>query len=246
MLTAGLTDIGKVRSQNQDSIFVSQEKTGPLPNLFIVADGMGGHNAGDVASQLAISSFCEYVQENTSELPAEGYLDFLITAAAEANRTVYRKAMGDFSLRGMGTTFTACTSSGGKCWVAHVGDSRAYLISGGAISQLTADHTYVNEMVKAGQLTPSQAREHPKRNILTQVLGVDAEMKADGYVCDVNAGSLVLLCSDGLTNMLGDDEIREICSESKPVGEKAKALIDSANARGGSDNISAVLIDFSN
>jgi protein phosphatase len=244
MLAAGLTDIGRVRSQNQDAIYVSLEKTGPLPNLFIVADGMGGHNAGDVASKFAVESFCKLISESPAAASEESFLDLLITALHAANLAVYGKARSDAALGGMGTTFTACVVGNGKAEFAHVGDSRAYLITGGKISQVTTDHTYVNEMVKAGQLTLSQAREHPKRNILTRVLGVDSEMQADGYVSDVSGGGLILLCSDGLTNMLKEDELLRICGGDGAVEEKLRAMIDKANENGGGDNISAVLIDL--
>jgi len=233
----GLTDIGRVRSANQDSIFMSAGAVGLLPNLFIVADGMGGHKGGEIASRLAISHFCDYLQG--IEHFAEGTLDMLITATKVANGKILEQAQQQPELSGMGTTFTGCTIKDGKCEIIHIGDSRAYAITDRHITQLTHDHSYVNEMVRAGQITESEARGHPKRNVLTRVLGGDSEMYADGYIYDVEPGGIILLCSDGLYNMLSDNEIKEIvCTSETP----AESLIAAANANGGADNISVILV----
>jgi len=238
MQVTGLTDIGKTRSVNQDSLFFTADPIGTLPNLFIVADGMGGHNGGEIASQKAVDAFCSYVRKTRK--PASNPLDTMITAAQKANKKVYDASLVDPSLFGMGTTLTACIIFEGKCAIVHIGDSRAYLITPNHVSQLTIDHSYVNEMVKAGQLTPAEAREHPKRNVLTRVLGVDLTMVVDGYVRELEEDSYILLCSDGLTNMLTDSEIRDIVLGEH--GDKAQALIDAANENGGMDNISVILI----
>lgn len=241
MLAAGHTDIGKVRTANQDAIFVSAEPVGPLPNLFVVADGMGGHNGGDVASRRAVATFCAYIQKSAAA--PDGWLDLLVAAAGEANRIVFRDSIADPALSGMGTTLTACVIGGGKCEVVHIGDSRAYMITADRITQLTNDHSYVNEMVKAGQLTPSQAREHPKRNILTRVLGTGPDMDADGYVRALTPNATILLCSDGLTNMLTDEAIGDAAAADMDITARVRLLIDEANRHGGLDNISVVLID---
>jgi protein phosphatase len=243
LFAAGRTDIGKLRSQNQDAIFVSLTPVGPLPHLFIVADGMGGHNAGEVASRLAVEYFTEHIRQGGPLPEADGYMDAMVSAAAAANRRVYAQSLRDYALHGMGTTFTACVAENGKCDIVHIGDSRAYWVSSGEISQLTVDHSYVNEMVKAGQLTQAQAQRHPKRNILMRVMGVDEDAPMDGYRKDCESG-LILLCSDGLTNMLPDDTIREICVRSAALEERCEMLINEANERGGSDNISVVLIEL--
>ena len=242
MTAAGCTDVGKVRNQNQDAIFISAEPIGPLPNLFILADGMGGHKAGDVASASAVACFCENIRARAPE--GEGFLDMLMDAATAANRLVFEKSLADESFTGMGTTLTACVISGGKCEIVHIGDSRAYKIVNGSIIQVTNDHSYVNEMIKAKQITPQEARKHPKRNVLTRVLGVGFEMEADGYVCETEPGGFILLCSDGLTDMLTDDVILETVSGNAPAEEKARALIARANGQGGLDNISVVLIEM--
>jgi len=233
----GLTDIGKVRSANQDSIFMSAGAVGLLPNLFIVADGMGGHKGGEIASRLAISHFCEFLQEMTHS--SESTLDMLITATKVANGKILEQTQKQPELLGMGTTFTGCTIKDGKCEIIHIGDSRAYVITNDNITQLTHDHSYVNEMVRAGQLTEAEARGHPKRNVLTRVLGGDPGMYADGYIYEMEPNGVILLCSDGLYNMVSDNEIKEIvCTSENP----ADALVAAANANGGADNISVILV----
>jgi protein phosphatase len=199
---------------------------------------MGGHKGGEIASKAAIAHFCGYIK---GKQPDEGgHLDLMISAAHDANINVLAQAEDDSELSGMGTTFTACTIDGGKCFIAHIGDSRAYAVTKSALTQLTNDHSYVSEMVRAGQITQTEAREHPKRNILTKVLGIDREMSADGYIFDIEPDSFILLCSDGLYNMVPEDEIKKIINTS---GEPAAALVEAANARGGTDNISVVVIN---
>ena len=239
------TNIGKTRSVNQDTVFVSCESVGPLPNLFIVADGMGGHNGGEIASKAAITHFCDNIKSKGFS-QNEGTLDLLTSAARAANMGVISQAEMNPDLSGMGTTLTACTIETStevkKGFIVHIGDSRAYVITSGqrssdqVITQLTNDHSYVNEMVKAGQITQNEAREHPKRNILTKALGINTEMSADGYVFDIEPNSVILLCSDGLYNMVPEDEIKSIINNSPQ--EPATALVKAANDRGGTDNIS--------
>jgi protein phosphatase len=240
MLSAGITDKGRVRTQNQDTVFCSQTAVGPLPNLFIVADGMGGHNAGDVASQVAVEVFTGFIRKADS---APGYLDLLVDAAVAANEAVYDMSVRESQYSGMGTTFSACVIADGKCEIIHIGDSRIYMITGGAITQLTNDHSYVNEMVRAGKLTQEQASHHPKRNILTRVMGTSLSKEFDGYPYILEDDCAVLLCSDGLTNMLDDGLLLSIINRAETVDERARTLVDEANKRGGIDNISVVLID---
>jgi protein phosphatase len=242
MLSSGITDKGLVRTQNQDTVFCSQTPVGPLPNLFIVADGMGGHNAGDVASREAVNVFCGFIREYGGE-PKPGYLDLLVDAAVAANTAVYNMSVADDKFSGMGTTFSACVIAEGKCEIIHIGDSRIYMITDHGITQLTTDHSYVNEMVRAGKLTPQQASNHPKRNILTRVMGTSLSKEFDGYPYILEDECAVLLCSDGLTNMLDDDTLFNIINRGVSTDERARVLIEEANKRGGIDNISVVLID---
>ena len=233
------TDVGKTRSVNQDRVYVSVEAVGPLANLFIVADGMGGHKGGEIASQVAIEHFCAYVRD-CDYTPDDEILDLMTSAIRVANIGVLSRATGDDELSGMGTTFTACTVFGGKYYIVHIGDSRAYKITAEVIVQLTHDHSFVNEMVRAGQLTQDEARDHPKRNVLTRVLGINEEMSADGYVFEAEPGSVILLCSDGLFNMIQEEEIKHIVNTSD---EPALPLVETANEKGGTDNISVIVIN---
>ena len=246
MLTAfGRTDIGRVRSSNQDSIFLSTDPIGPLPNLFIVADGMGGHNGGGIASESAISHFCKYIKKSGKEnsLDMDGFLDLMTAAAASANDGVLAQAELYTDLKGMGTTLTACTMADDKCIIIHAGDSRAYALSTDSIVQLTQDHSYVGEMVKAGQLSKDEARKHPRRNELTRVVGFGPKM--DGLIHQMKSDQarVVLLCSDGLYNMLSENDILEIVCKSENIETATNTLIITANAAGGTDNISVVLIE---
>jgi len=246
MFAAGLTDKGQTREQNQDAILVACEPLGPLPNLFIVADGMGGHNAGDVASTQAITFMYDYIRnfQAAEFVQPENYLDLLVTAVQGANSVLCKMANENDDMYGMGTTLTACVVAEEKLILAHVGDSRAYTITPNSITQLTADHTYVEEMVQAGQLTAKEALTHPKRHVITRVLGSQISFEVDGIVMPIEEATTVLLCSDGLSNMLDDSTIKGIANGVGFVEHRTKFLVEEANAHGGHDNISAILIDI--
>ena len=241
---SALTDIGKTRPVNQDALFCSLEPVGTMPNLFIVADGLGGHKGGDIASKLAVTSFCDYIIKEhaapVGESSKDNLLDILASAANAANSVVFNCAEKNPELFGMGTTFTACTISDGKCLVIHIGDSRAYIITPGKIKQLTNDHSYVNEMVKAGEITRQEARKHPRRNVLTKVLGIDSEMSADGCIAEAEPDSVILLCSDGLYNMVPEKKIVDLINNTK--ADPAEALVEAANSAGGKDNITVIVV----
>ena len=245
MNAAGLTDVGRNRNNNQDSIFFTNEPIGPLPNLFIVADGLGGHNAGEVASAKAVEFIAEYVRNFKAAefVLAENFLDLLVSAVQGANTKVCEIAETSPEMHGMGTTLTACIITGDKIFLAHVGDSRAYAITKDKINQLTADHSYVESMVRSGQITAEEALTHPDRHMITRVLGTPLLFEVDGEIKPLGDTKTVLLCSDGLTNMLDDNRIKEIVNGTGDVQHRANILIEEANKRGGLDNISAVLID---
>lgn len=246
MYAAGITDVGVLRTQNQDAIFFSRDKVGPLPNLFVVADGMGGHNAGDVASIQALEVFTSYIRDYPLPelvLPAD-YLDMMVTAATRANHAVFSHSQKYDSLTGMGTTLTACIIESNKAVIVHVGDSRMYGIKPGGINQLTSDHSFVEEMIQLGQLTAEEAKVHPKRHMLTRVLGTDATLQVDGIIRDLAGCTALLLCSDGLTNMVTNERILEIINNPGYVEHRTQNLINEANQNGGRDNISAILIDI--
>lgn len=236
----GRTETGTVRSNNEDCILVCNEKTGLLPNVFAVADGMGGHNAGEVASKNAIEFFCEYLTSNT-----ERYMhnqDLLLEAVNYANGKVFQLSLESEDASGMGTTFSVCSIDENNLYYAHIGDSRIYRITADGISIITEDHSYVNELVKSGELTLQEARVHPKRNVLTRVLGTETTTTADFGYLPINNGDRILICSDGLTNMMTDEEIFKIATSDCDDKKKVDNLIALALANGGIDNVSVVLI----
>jgi protein phosphatase len=241
-----MTDVGKVRHNNEDSIFVSNEPVGALPNLYIVSDGMGGHNAGEVASQKGIAFFRDYIEHMASMDGDVDIMEELARGASYANEKVFEISMTDHAFSGMGATFSLCVLDRGKLYAAHIGDSRIYLIKkDGGIERLSTDHTYVNEMVKAGEITENEARSHPQRHLITRALGTEETLKIDRIVKDVSSGDFALICSDGLSNMVQDDMISGIICESSGLNEKCERLLGLANENGGEDNISVVLIEVS-
>lgn len=236
--TFSITDIGKKRKLNQDFVFSTEEKIGNLSNLFIVADGMGGHNAGDYASRYAVETMCEEIEQSAEKNP----IRILGDAIADANRKIRQKAEEDVRLSGMGTTVVAATVIGNYLQVANVGDSRLYLIND-KITQITTDHSLVEEMVRMGKLDRSSARNHPDKNIITRAVGAFEKVKADFFSVELHRGDLILMCSDGLTNMLEDEEIRMIVNGQRDLVEKAEKLVEAANRNGGIDNITVILME---
>jgi serine/threonine protein phosphatase PrpC len=226
---AGLTDPGRVRRRNEDS-FVCD------PPLFAVADGMGGAQAGEIASRLAASALHEYHEADS--LDPEARLRSIIQ---EANRRIYARASTDPHASGMGTTITAALVSGARVSVGHVGDSRAYLFRDEVLEQLTEDHSLVADLVRSGRLTPEEAEVHPQRSVITRALGTDAAVTVDSFSVEAKAGDVYLLCSDGLTTMLGSDPVRKALAETSSLEEAARRLIGEANAAGGEDNVTVVL-----
>ena len=235
--TFSLTDIGKKRQLNQDYVFTSENPIGNLPNLFIVADGMGGHNAGDYASKYTVEIMTE---EIAGSLETE-ITDIIRNAIIVANRKLRTQASQDETLIGMGTTVVAATCLGNILEVANVGDSRLYIVND-TIRQITEDHSLVEEMVRMGGLEPELARNHPDKNIITRAIGAMNHVSVDFFQVALQQGDIVLMCSDGLTNMLEDEEIRVILNSDKELAEKAEDLVVAANSNGGKDNIAVILI----
>jgi PPM family protein phosphatase len=221
------TDIGRVRERNEDSVLVD-------PPLYVVADGMGGHRGGQVASQVAL--------ETMEELAAEGR-GSLAEHVRKANRAVWDRSEEEEQLSGMGTTLTAARIEGGSALVAHVGDSRAYLLREGLLRQLTTDHTLVARMVKSGEISEAEADVHPHKNVLTRALGTDQDVEVDEDSIALADGDRLLLCSDGLTGMVTEDQIQAILENSDQPQQAADRLVKAANRAGGIDNISVVVID---
>lgn len=236
MRVYGKSDVGMVRSMNQDYMFCSTEPVGVLPNLFIVADGMGGHKAGDYASRLSVEKFVAYVKNAGNEVPIRVVDDGI----RYVNGLVMDEAAANPDYAGMGTTFVAAFIKDETLFVANIGDSRLYLIDSD-ITQVTEDHSYVGAMVRAGELTKEEAVRHPDKNIITRAIGASREPKVDFFEVDLEKHDRILLCSDGLTNMVSDEEILDIM-ESEYIGDVVDILIDEAKENGGNDNITAIVI----
>ncbi|MCD7817735.1 MAG: Stp1/IreP family PP2C-type Ser/Thr phosphatase [Lachnospiraceae bacterium] len=234
-----VTDIGRRRSSNQDFIYASEQPVGNLPNLMVVADGMGGHNGGDLASRYTVESIIEYLEQAQGERP----IPLLSEAIHYANDRVIEKASTDKSLEGMGTTVVAAVVEDEYLYVANVGDSRLYLIDQ-EIAQITRDHSLVEEMIRMGELQRKDARSHPDKNVITRAVGVKVPVRVDFFDVKLEAGDYILLCSDGLTNMVDDSEILQIVRKYGSPKEAAQHLVNEANKNGGKDNISVVLAEI--
>ncbi len=237
--TFSKTDIGKRRKINQDAVYTSEQPVGKLPNLFLVADGMGGHNAGDYASKMTVETIVKYIEASEEANPEK----LLEGAVAAANDLVRNKAKQQPELEGMGTTIVAACLMDKTLHVANVGDSRLYVIGKKQICQITKDHSWVEEMVRRGGLAREEARNHPDKNIITRAVGVEESVKVDFFTANLTEGDMILMCTDGLTNMMEDEEIRMILEGARDIVEKAETLVDRANENGGKDNISVVLIE---
>ncbi|MCI1985636.1 MAG: Stp1/IreP family PP2C-type Ser/Thr phosphatase [Lactobacillus sp.] len=233
------TDIGRKRPNNQDyvGVFANQGAA----TLAIVADGMGGHQGGDVASEMAVSHI-GYAFEKTATIDIEAIVRWLVFELQKENSLILEKAQKYTDLTGMGTTLVAVIISGTRFVVANIGDSRGYLYRNGHLVQITEDHSLVNELVKTGELTPEEAKRFPQRNVITRSLGVSDDVDADVTIYDMEYDDYLLLCSDGLTNQVSDTEIAAVLADRTPIGTKAQTLIDQANAAGGPDNITALII----
>ena len=238
MKTYSITDTGILREMNQDYFFASDEPVGNLPNLYIVADGMGGHKAGDYASRYTTQRIVASVSRNPGDEP----VTILKEAIETANKLLITESAEDESKRGMGTTLVAATVIGGHLVVANIGDSRLYIINRD-IRQITRDHSLVAEMVRIGEVPVSEARKHPDKNIITRAIGAGDDVDADFFEVDLNEGDRILICTDGLTNMVEDQDIRDIVLQNIPLEERVELLVRTANRNGGKDNITVMMIE---
>lgn len=232
------TDIGQRRQVNQDYVYASVEAVGNLPNLFVVADGMGGHNAGDYASSCAVHVLVDTVREDANYDP----IKIMRYGIESANLKILEEAAKSEARKGMGTTMVAATVVGNYVYVANVGDSRLYVIHQG-IRQITKDHSLVQEMVRLGEIQEEEAINHPDKNIITRALGVTRSLDVDFFDLEIQPDTMILMCSDGLSNMVTNEEIADLLRRPGNLKEKGKALIRLANANGGKDNIAVVLIE---
>jgi len=233
---AARTDVGIVRSGNEDNYLMLAER-----GIFIVADGMGGHAAGEVASEMAVRLISRDLG-TVRGLPDEEVAERMRQSIRAANAAIYERTLTEHDKRGMGTTATALVLLPNRYLLGHVGDSRAYRLRDGRFEQLTKDHSYVQEQVDAGLLTPEQARVHPYSNVITRCVGANQDVIPDTYSGDLLAGDVVLLASDGLTGMLEDEHIHKILEAPGGPQEWVDAMINDANRRGGLDNITAIIV----
>lgn len=234
------SDIGKARDMNQDYYYIPDWED--TMKLYILADGMGGYNGGEIASKLATITTLNYIKSNfeTSEKDKESILNLIKSAMEYANMVVYEKSVEDKELEGMGTTLEVCLIYNNKIYIGHVGDSRIYRIRNELIRRLTRDHSYVEKLVDDGTISKEEASHHPKKNMLTKALGCKAFLEPDVTAKALIKGDTILMCSDGLTNMLEEKEIYEIIKEDYKTA--AQTLINQANEKGGYDNVTAIII----
>ena len=237
MQSVALTDCGQVRQMNQDNIFICDQRIGPLPNLYIVADGMGGEKAGDVASAELVKRMCDHI-ENSKERP----LIALNEAILHANKEIFSMAQTNKDFQGMGTTLVTATYISGELLVANVGDSRLYLLDHSKINQVTVDHSYVEEMVRLGKFSRDSKEYQEKKNIITRAVGASEVLEIDYFKLIPKKGNIALLCSDGLSNMVSDECILDIVNLSDSLEKAARELVKTANDNGGKDNISVILL----
>ncbi|OZV12858.1 serine/threonine protein phosphatase [Tissierella sp. P1] len=242
MVIGSISDVGKIRENNQDAFYASKDLYFPL---YMVADGMGGHKAGEVASTMARSIIESNFLKAKDNLLHENIIIKLIKESIEeANTKIYLKSLQDEKYKGMGTTITLAYIFKDKICIGHVGDSRAYLIREGNICQITEDHSFVNELLKTGSITKEEAKIHPKRNMITRAVGSSSIIEMDLIIRECNKNDILLLCSDGLSNMLKEFEIRDVFMGENDVQKACETLAAMANNKGGFDNITIVAIKF--
>ncbi len=239
MQAYAFTDVGRYRSINQDYIYSSTAPVGSLDNLFIVADGMGGHNAGDYASRFAVENLVDFFGTKYPEKDIHGILK---EGIRKMNRELYYKASSDPSLFGMGSTLVVATVKGNVLYVANIGDSRLYLLRE-RLEQVTRDHSYVEELVALGKMKRGSRDYMEKRNIITRAIGTDETVDIDLFALKLKPGDYFLMCSDGLSNMVDEFEIEYIIRTEEDLKKKAQALVEAANRGGGRDNISVILAE---
>jgi protein phosphatase len=240
LIFAARTDVGMIRSGNEDNYDAVWDPSNPIRGIFIVADGMGGHAAGEVASEMAV----KIVKDELSpvrDLDGEDVVQLVANSLKKANRAIHERTLTEVDKQGMGTTASVLVLSGARYLIGQVGDSRVYLLRAGKFAQLTKDHSYVQEQVDAGYLTPEQARYHPYSNVITRCVGAGSDVEPDIYRGEVKPGDVFLVASDGLTGMVDDRRLAQLLSSPALPERKVHALIAEANGRGGLDNITAII-----
>jgi len=243
MKVFGLTHCGLVRTENQDSFRIAQGADGELLTL-VLCDGMGGEQAGSVASALAADTFMSHAANSIDESSTAGDLRMILKEAVSyANIKVYDRAFADFSCMGMGSTLVGLMATGKRACVVNVGDSRAYLLSKRRVQQITQDHSFVEELVARGKISRAEAANHPKKNIITRAVGVEASVVSDLYDLKLDSGERLLLCSDGLSNLVSGEEMRMVSCNNESLEQAGQALLDLALKRGAPDNVTVILVE---
>jgi protein phosphatase len=238
LIHAARTDVGMIRSGNEDNFTVDANVA---RGIFIVADGMGGHAAGEVASEMAVQ-IVQAELAGVRDLDSEDVVRLVAAALKRANRAIHERTLTELDKQGMGTTASVLVLAGARYLIGQVGDSRVYLLRENSFVQLTKDHSYVQEQVDAGYLTPEQARYHPYSNVITRCVGAGSDVEPDIYRGEVRAGDLFLVASDGLTGMVDDRRLAQLLASRAEPDRKVQALISEANGRGGLDNITAIIV----
>ncbi|MBE5915082.1 MAG: Stp1/IreP family PP2C-type Ser/Thr phosphatase [Pseudobutyrivibrio ruminis] len=239
MISYEKTDVGVKRKVNQDTIYASDARVGKLPNLYIVADGMGGELAGDYASAKCVEIIINSIT-NSNELETVRILE---QAIQTANNRIFTESHKDSSKTGMGTTLVLATVFDGHLYVANVGDSRLYVANGAMLKQVTKDHSVVAELVRTGELDKDDAKYDKRKNMITRAIGAEETITPDYFDVEISGNEHILLCSDGLTNMVEDQEIYEILTSEETIESRANKLVERANANGGKDNVSVIIIE---
>ncbi len=241
MKAGASTDIGMSRIMNQDSYYCSTGVKSPY--LYIVADGMGGHNGGEIASKTSVDTISTFISSNREKPQyVKNRLLMIKEAMNKANNVVYNRARDNRELRGMGTTLTMAVVEERKLYIGHIGDSRMYLIRGGELKKLTEDHSLVAELIKNGSISPEEGDKHPQKNVITRALGTELPVEMDLDIINLEDGDTMLLCTDGLTNMLTMEEIMELLSIGEDPQFLSETLVKEANNKGGKDNVTAIVV----
>ena len=240
----GLTDIGQLRELNEDSFEIRGFKDGDLSGICVLADGMGGHNAGEIASRMAVSLICDDLESALLDEDTSGLAKKMAASIDFANSEIYSMSLRNSAQAGMGTTVVVAFVKDNLVRIANIGDSCAYLISDTVMRKITVDHSVVEELVQSGSITRAEARNHPDKNIITRAVGSEKYVDADFYDYVPVGGETILMCSDGLTEMVREKEIKQIINESENIKDAVKTLVDEANKRGGVDNITVIALQF--
>jgi protein phosphatase len=241
MRAGAATDPGKVRSMNQDYFYLSTAEG--KPNLYIVADGMGGHNGGEVASKTSVDYARSFIEQSWNKAEYSGdRIKLIRDALMAANREVFNMASRNNELYGMGTTLSMALVEGKTLYTGHIGDSRIYLIRNNKAEKLTEDHSLVAELIKNGSITPEEGDNHPQKNIITRALGTSVTVEVDISRRELEEDDMLLLCTDGLTNMVNCGDILELCNTIEEPEKLCRRLVEEANNRGGKDNITVIVV----